>query len=124
MKPIKTSVEALYNSKEPTGVAILDEMVGILRKTRNIAVADFATILDVNPYELAMMVRMLTGTTPRELIARWRLLQARDLLRSHRFDAISDRPRRLTAVANQCGWRSNRVLLNVARRYGFDLEKQ
>ena len=122
MKTKVTSVEALYNSQEGTGEAVLDEMVSYLRKTRIISVADFATILDVSPYELEMMVRMLTGMTPRELINRWRLLQARDLLHTPPFDALP-RTRRLTAVANRCGWRTYRVLLNVARRYDFELEK-
>ena len=122
MKTKVTSVEALYNSREGTGEAVLDEMVSYLRKTRIISVADFATILDVSPYELEMMVRMLTGMTPRELINRWRLLQARELLHTPPFDALP-RTGRLTAVAQRCGWRNYRVLLNVARRYGFELEK-
>ena len=122
MKTKVTSVEALYNSREGTGEAVLDEMVSYLRKTRIISVADFATILDVSPYELEMMVRMLTGMTPRELINRWRLLQARELLHTPPFGTLP-RTGRLTAVAHRCGWRNYRVLLNVARRYGFELEK-
>ena len=124
MKPNVTSVETLYNSQVPTGEVVLDEIVRCLRTTRFIAVSDLAALMDVKEYELRMTVRMLTGISPRELITRWRLLQARDLLRSKAFDSLKPRSARLTAVARRCGWRSYRVMLKVAQRCRFELEKE
>ena len=148
MKPIVTSVEELYERKDGTGEVLLDEMAECLRKTRIIAVADLAALMDVNAHQLNMAVHLLTGMTTRDVINRWRLLQAEDLLRQgatgeakdgfgqnatgterpKRLDGAAkqaskdDRIRLLNAVARRCGWRSYRVLLKVAHRYGVKLE--
>ena len=148
MKPIVTSVEELYERKDGTGEVLLDEMVNCLRRTRIIAVADLAALMDVNAHQLNMAVHLLTGMTTRDVINRWRLLQAQDLLRQgatseakdgfgqnatgterpKRLDGAAkqaskdDRIRLLNAVARRCGWRSYRVLLKVAHRYGVKLE--
>ncbi len=147
MKPIVTSIEELYDKKDETGEVILDEMVNCLRRTRIIAVADLAALMDVNTHQLNMAVHLLTGMTTRDVINRWRLLQAEDLLRqgmtgdardgfgqnatgsegAKRLDRAAkqaskdDRIRLLNAVARRCGWRSYRVLLKVAHRYGVKL---
>ena len=149
MKPIIKTIEELYGRREATGEVILDEMVNCLRKTRIIAVADLAALMDVNAHQLNMAVHLLTGMTTRDVINRWRLLQAQDLLRQgmtgdardsfgqnatgterpKRLDRAAkqaskdDRIRLLNAVARRCGWRSYRVLLKVAHRYGVKLEK-
>jgi hypothetical protein len=148
MKPIVTSIEELYDKKDETGEVILDEMVNCLRRTRIIAVADLAALMDVNTHQLNMAVHLLTGMTTRDVINRWRLLQAEDLLRqgmtgdardgfgqnatgsegAKRLDRAAkqaskdDRIRLLNAVARRCGWRSYRVLLKVAHRYGVRVE--
>ena len=148
MKPIVTSVEELYDRKDGTGEVILDEMVNCLRRTRIIAVADLAALMDVNAHQLNMAVHLLTGMTTRDVINRWRLLQAQDMLRqgmtgdardsfgqnatgterAKRLDRAAkqaskeERIRLLNAVARRCGWRSYRVLLKVAHRYGVKLE--
>lgn len=120
MKPIVTSVEELYDRKDGTGEVLLDEMAECLRKTRIIAVADLAALMDVDAHQLNQAVSLLTGMTTRDVINRWRLLQAQDLLRQGANE--TDRIRRLNAVARRCGWRSYRVLLKVAHRYGVKLE--
>ena len=139
MKPIVTSVEELYDRKDGTGEVLLDEMAECLRKTRIIAVADLATLMDVDAHQLNQAVRLLTGMTTRDVINRWRLLQAQELLRQGAMgtehggqnatgterakQATKDvRIRRLNAAARRCGWRSYRVLLKVAHRYGVKLE--
>ena len=148
MKPIVTSVEELYERKDGTGEVLLDEMVNCLRRTRIIAVADLAALMDVNAHQLNMAVHLLTGMTTRDVINRWRLLQAQDLLRqgttgeardgfgqnatrtegAKRLDRAAkqasrdDRIRLLNTVARRCGWRSYRVLLKVAHRYGVKLD--
>ena len=123
MKPIVTSVEELYDRKDGTGEVLLDEMAECLRKTRIIAVADLAALMDVDPHQLNQAVRLLTGMTTRDVINRWRQLQAQELLRQGAVgEARDERIRRLNAVARRCGWRSYRVLLKVAHRYGVKLE--
>ena len=148
MKPIIKTIEELYDKKDGTGEVLLDEMAECLRKTRIIAVADLAALMDVNAHQLNMAVHLLTGMTTRDVINRWRLLQVQDLLRQgttgeakdgfgqnatgterpKRLDGAAkqaskdDRIRLLNAVARRCGWRSYRVLLKVAHRYGVKLE--
>ena len=134
MKPIIKTIEELYGRREATGEVILDEMAECLRKTRIIAVADLAALMDVNAHQLNMAVHLLTGMTTRDVINRWRLLQAQELLQGKAKEAAFDNGggtkgaskdeciRRLNAVARRCGWRSYRVLLKVAHRYGEKLE--
>ena len=87
-------------------------------------------------------MHILTGMALGDFINRWRLLQAREMLRQGATgEAINgfgqnanetkqggqnakenSRVKRLDKTARCCGWRSYRVLLRVARRYGFELE--
>ena len=142
MKPKVTSVETLYESREATGDTILDEVVTCLRQTRIIAAADLAILMDVKKSYLYGAMQLLTGMVLGEFICRWRLLQARELLRQWaagkanlgfgqntkehgRFGQTAtkaDRVKLLDKTARCCGWRSYRVLLRVAKRYGFELE--
>ena len=134
MKKVVESVEELYGKADGTGEVILDEIAQCLRTTRLIAVADLAAMMDADTHQLSMAVRLLTGMTVRDIINRWRLLQARDLLQGKAQETATDsgdgskrasngdRIRRLETAARRCGWRSYRVMLKVAHRYGFKLE--
>ena len=122
MKPKVTSVETLYYSREATGDTILDEVVTCLRQTRIIAAADLAILMDVKKSYLYGAMQLLTGMALGEFICRWRLLQARELLRQGAVGEKADRVKLLDKTARCCGWRSYRVLLRVAKRYGFELE--
>ena len=146
MKPVIKTVEELYERKDGTGEVLLDEMANCLRRTRIIAVADLAALMDVDAHQLNQAVRLLTGMTTRDVINRWRLLQAQELLRqgatgtessgqseagtesAKRLDGAAkqaskeERIRLLNAVARRCGWHSYRVLLKVAHRNGVKLE--
>ena len=133
MKPTNEIVESLYNSSEPTGDRILDEVVNSLRKTRIIAAADLAILMDVKKSYLYGAMHILTGLPLGDFINRWRLLQARELLRQGAEGEAkpgfgqsatgTNRVKRLDKAARRCGWRSYRVLLRVAKRYGFELEQ-
>ena len=133
MKPKVTSVETLYDSREATGDTILDEVVSCLRQTRIIAAADLAILLDVKKSYLYGTMHILTGLPLGDFINRWRLLQARELLRQGAEGEAkqgfgqsatgTNRVKRLEKTARRCGWRSYRVLLRVAKRYGFELEQ-
>ena len=143
MNPTIKTVEVLYTSKEPTGDRILDEVVNCLRKTRIIAAADLAILMDVKKSYLYGAMHILTGMALGDFINRWRLIQSRELLRQGETgEAIddfgqnatktdrcrhcateTDRVKRLEKTAHRCGWRSYRVLLRVAKRYGFELEQ-
>ena len=132
MKPIVTSIEELYGRREPTGDRILDEVVNCLRKTQIIAAADLAILMDVKKSYLYGTMHILTGLPLGDFINRWRLLQARELLQQGAESEAkpgfgqcatgTNRVKRLDKVARRCGWRSYRVLLRVAKRYGFELE--
>ena len=127
MKPISKTIEELYDRREATGEVILDEMANCLRRTRIIAVSDLAALMDVDAHQLNMAVHLLTGMTTRDIINRWRLLQACELLGQGAMGEAKDgsrddRIRVLNAVARRCGWRSYRVLLKVAHRYGVRVE--
>ena len=122
MKPKVTSVETLYDSRAATGDTILDEVVTCLRQTRIIAAADLAILLDVKKSYLYGAMQLLTGMALGEFICRWRLLQARELRRQGAVGEKADRVKLLDKTARCCGWRSYRVLLRVAKRYGFELE--
>ena len=133
MKPIVTSIEELYGRREPTGDRILDEVVNCLRKTQIIAAADLAILMDVKKSYLYGTMHILTGLPLGDFINRWRLLQARELLQQGAESEAkqgfgqsatgTNRVKRLDKVARRCGWRSYRVLLRVAKRYGFELEQ-
>ena len=133
MKPIVTSIEELYGRREPTGDRILDEVVNCLRKTQIIAAADLAILMDVKKSYLYGTMHILTGLPLGDFINRWRLLQARELLRQGAEGEAkpsfgqsatgTNRVKRLDKAARRCGWRSYRVLLRVAKRYGFKLEQ-
>ena len=127
MKTVIKTVEELYGRKDGTGEVILDEMAECLRKTRIIAVADLAVLMDVDAHQLNQAVHLLTGMTTRDIINRWRLLQACELLGQGAMGEAKDgsrddRIRVLNAVARRCGWRSYRVLLKVAHRYGVRVD--
>ena len=133
MKPIVTSIEELYGRREPTGDRILDEVVNCLRKTQIIAAADLAILMDVKKSYLYGTMHILTGLPLGDFINRWRLLQARELLQQGAESEAkqgfgqsatgTNRVKRLDKVARRCGWRSYRVLLRVAKRYGFKFEQ-
>ena len=143
MKPTIESEESLYKSSEPTGDRILDEVVNCLRKTRIIAAADLAILMDVKKSYLYGAMHILTGMALGDFINRWRLIQARELLRKgaegEAIDGFgqnatktdrcrhcvtgTDRVKQLEKTARRCGWRSYRVMLRVAKRYGFELEQ-
>ena len=122
MKKVIKTVEELYGMTEPTGDAILDEVVNFLRKTRIIAAADLAILMNVKKSYLYGAMHILTGMPLGDFINRWRLLQARELLRLGAEGDENNRVKRLESTARRCGWRSYRVLLRVAKRYGFELE--
>ena len=122
MKTFMTA-ETLYGSGEPSGVPILDEVAEQLRRSRIIRPAALAKALGVRKGDLYGAIVLLTGLPLGDFICCWRLMQARDvLLGMAPAAARADRVRRLDEAARQCGWRSHRVMLRVARRYGFELE--
>ena len=77
MKHIVESVEELYNRKEPTGEAIVDAVVEILRKFRLIYPEDVALLLDVKVRDLRGAWLILTGMKLIDCITQWRVLRPR-----------------------------------------------
>ena len=122
MKHIVESVEELYNRKEPTGEAIVDAVVEILRKFRLIYPEDVALLLDVKVRDLRGAWLILTGMKLIDCITQWRVLQAQDLMRKSLVEMGSDGRKAidtnklLREVARRCGWRSERVMSHVFER--------
>ena len=122
MKHIVESMEALYHRQEPTGEAIVDAVVEILRKFRLIYPEDVALLLDVKVRDLRGAWLILTGMKLIDCITQWRVLQAQDLMRKSLVEMGSDgrkaidTTKLLREVARRCGWRSERVMSHVFER--------
>ena len=54
MKHIVETVEQLYNTNEPTGEMIIDEVVDAVRKTQTQNASDIALLLDVDRRDLSI----------------------------------------------------------------------
>ena len=123
MKHIVESVEEMYHAREPTGEVIVDAVLDILRRFKLIYPEDVALLMDVNPKDLRAAWHMLTGTKLIDVITHWRVLQAQDWIRE-RMSGLNPNDFRnrearklLTAAAERCGWRSERVMSHVFKRY-------
>lgn len=103
MKPLK-SVKELYElpADQPVQIAILDEVVELLRNTNVLWGKEIAEKLDANRHELNCAVHLLTGSTLDEMVKTWRKLQAIDLLTKTTLD--------YNAIAHTCGFRSEHYL--------------
>ena len=122
MKHVVESMEELYKRQEPTGEAIVDAVVEVLRKFRLIYPEDVALLLDVKVRDLRGAWLILTGMKLIDSITQWRVLQAQDLIRKSLGEMGSDGRRAIDTtkllrdVARRCGWRSERVMSHVFER--------
>ncbi len=111
MKEIKciTSVEELYKTKgAPTGEIIVDAVVDYVKRVRSHSAEEVATYLGQRRVWISGALQMLVGVTLQEFILQWRVLQAIDLL---------DKPELSVAeVANACGFRNEKNLVDTLRR--------
>ncbi len=123
MKHIVESVEEMYHARQPTGEAIVDEVIDILRHYKLIYPEDVALLMDVKVRDLRSAWYMLTGTRLVDVITHWRLLQAQDWLRERIGELCAESltkkelVRLLKETASRCGWRSEVVMSHVFKRY-------
>ena len=123
MKHIVESVEEMYHARQPTGEAIVDEVIDILRHYKLIYPEDVALLMDVKPRDLRSAWYMLTGTRLVDVITHWRVLQAQDWLRERIGELCAESltkkelVRLLKETASRCGWRSEVVMSHVFKRY-------
>ena len=111
MKHIVESVEEMYHAREPTGEAIVDEVLDAVRKTKTQRASDLALLLDVEHRLLNDAFKMLTGMNLSTMIIEWRMLQAKELL--DRKDLS------VQEVANRCGFKQQKnLILAFRRRWG------
>lgn len=111
MKHIVESVEELYKKEEPTGEAIIDEVVSQLRRTKTQRAADIALLMDVRRRDLSIAIELLTGIPLNDIVLEWRMLQAKDLL--------DDMSLSIGDVADRCGFRhSKNLIIAFRRRWG------
>ncbi len=94
--------------KVPTGEAIIDEVVNLLRRTKTKSAADIALHMEVLLRDLSIAIKMLTGIPLNDMVLEWRMLQAKDLL--------DDKSLSLRVVADRCGFRRNKNLIIAFRR--------
>ena len=123
MKHIVESVEEMYHAREPTGEVIVDQVLDILRHYKLIYPEDVALLMDVNPKDLRAAWHMLTGTKLIDVITHWRVMQAQEWIRKRMPELKSNDSRNhkarimLTEVAKRCGWRSEKVMSHVFKRF-------
>lgn len=109
MKHIVETVEQLYNTNEPTGEMIIDEVVDAVRKTQTQNASDIALLLDVDRRDLSIAFKLLTGIPLNQMVLEWRMLQARDLL--------DDKSLSVLEVAHRCGFKQQKNLILAFRRH-------
>jgi len=123
MKHIVESVEEMYHARQPTGEAIVDEVIDILRHYKLIYPEDVALLMDVKVRDLRAAWFMLTGSRLVDVITHWRVLQAQDWLRKHIGEISTESPTKkelvklLKETARRCGWRSEVVMSHVFKRF-------
>ena len=123
MKHIVESVEEMYHARQPTGEAIVDEVIDILRHYKLIYPEDVALLMDVKPRDLRSAWYMLTGTRLVDVITHWRLFQAQDWLRERLGELYAesltkkDLVKLLKETAHRCGWKSEVVMSHIFKRY-------
>ena len=123
MKHVVESVEEMYHAREPTGEVIVDEVLNILRRYKLIYPEDVALLMDVKVRDLRSAWFMLTGTRLIDVITQWRLMQAQDWLRkgvrasSSKSSGKKDPIKLLKEAARRCGWRSEKVMSHVFKRF-------
>ncbi len=122
MKKIIDSIDTLYLNQGTTGEVIVDAVISALNNSQIVEGNELATYLDADPHELRCAWHLLTGTTLTQSIIRWRVLQALELLKQKGYEWEKSAKKCtipasiLQEVAEQCGWRSYRVLKNALRR--------
>ena len=123
MKHIVESVEEMYHAREPTGEVIVDAVLDILRRFKLIYPEDVALLMDVKVRDLRSAWYMLTGTRLIDVITHWRVMQAQDWLRKRIGEMSAERREKgelvklLKETAPRCGWRSEKVMSHVFKRF-------
>ena len=123
MKHIVESVEEMYHAREPTGEVIVDEVLNILRHYKLIYPEDVALLMDVKVRDLRSAWFMLTGTRLIDVITHWRVMQAQDWLRNRIVEMSSESSEKkepvklLKETARRCGWKSEKVMSHVFKRF-------
>ena len=106
MKARFTDIEELFGSGGVTGEWLMDEVLRALVEHRDVIRPEqLARVMDVDARDLRGAVKLLTGWRLRDLITRWRVMEARQMLER---DGL-----RAETVARRCGWRSARVMRSV-----------
>lgn len=109
MKP-RITVEELFDlpQDQPVNIAILDEVVELLRHTNILWGKDIAQKLGVKKAELNGAIRILVGTSLDDMVKTWRKLQAIHLL--HHSECSYE------SIATLCGFRSLHSLTKFLNR--------
>lgn len=105
-----TTVEELYKTNGArTGNVFVDGVVEFLQNEPSHSASACAEYLGVDHHLLAGVVKLFLGLPLKEIIVRWRLFQAMDLLDTHQFS--------LDEVAAKCGYSDPKCLGTAMKKY-------
>lgn len=111
-----TTLEELYKSGgAKTGNVFVDGMVEFLQSTKSLQVSEAAEFLGISPRLLTDTIKLFVGVMPKEMIPRWRVMQALDLM-----DANPEMNRE--EVAQACGFSLRGLEVNMQKHYGTTID--
>lgn len=111
-----TTLEELYKSGgAKTGNVFVDGMVEFLQSTKSLQVSEAAEFLGISPRLLTDTIKLFVGVMPKEMIPRWRVMQALDLM-----DANPEMKRE--EVAQACGFSLRGLEVNMQKHYGTTID--
>ena len=106
MNPIY-KVEDLFtrSRNQPTGDAIIDQVLNTLHETPSLWGKDIADHLGVSRRDLSGAIKILTGMGINDFVNEWHKLKAIELLKGTRLD--------FAEIAHRCGYRRRKYLARV-----------
>lgn len=111
-----TTIEELYKSGgAKTGNVFVDGMVEFLQTSKSLSARKAAEFLGISPRLLTDTIKLFVGVLPKEMIPRWRMMQALDLM-----DAHTEMKRE--EVAKACGFSLRSLEVNMQKYYGTTID--
>ena len=111
-----TTLEELYKSGgAKTGNVFVDGLVEFLQKTKSIHASKAAEYMGISTKLLTEAIKLFVGMLPKEIIPRWRTMQALDLMDAHPEMKRED-------VAKACGLSLRSLELNMQKYYSTTID--
>lgn len=111
-----TTIEELYKQGDAkTGNVFVDGMVEFLMTTKSLSPSEAAEFMGISQKLLTDTIKLFVGILPKEMIPRWRTMQALDLM-----DANPEMNRE--EVAEACGFSIRSLESNIKRFFGTTID--